>query len=342
MIVYLILLAALVASVLIPLADQKKRDIRFIVLSAILFLLSAFRKGIGTDFVSYQQYYQGLLNGVIPAADFELGYYLLNHILAYFGCHYQLLFILTSAAIVGLVCVTIKKYSQNPELSLLLYVALYFYFSSYNIVRQHIAIACIFFAVRYLMDKQVWKYMLWVLIASLFHRSVLIMVPLYFLLNLKIPVKFRWVIIGAGVLGALFGRQLLSMLLRLVPKYSIYAEFEAGSAWCDLAVIVMNLILLHISASTPKREEKTNLFINASLFSFLFAALAFCNVLFARIYPYMHILSVLSIPYAITGVPKGKRKLLLIAVSVVACVVCLYYFIGNNGQVVPYQITDFK
>ena len=56
-----------------------------------------------------------------------------------------------------------------------------YYLVFYNMLRQMISVAIILFASRYLYEKKFWKYLFWVIIAGLFHKSAYLMIFLYLL-----------------------------------------------------------------------------------------------------------------------------------------------------------------
>ena len=78
-----------------------------------------------------------------------------------------------------------KDYSVDVQLSLFILISGDF-LASMNIIRQSVAAAIVFYAYRYLIKSDTWKYVLIILVfACGFHSTSLIMIPMYFLLRQK-------------------------------------------------------------------------------------------------------------------------------------------------------------
>ena len=63
---------------------------------------------------------------------------------------------------------TLYVYGRPFELSMFLFIGMFHYYASFNGIRQYMAAAILFWAVRYLIDGKLVRYMIVVLICSLF------------------------------------------------------------------------------------------------------------------------------------------------------------------------------
>lgn len=82
----------------------------------------------------------------------------------------------------------LQRYSIFPLIGLCAYLARFFMGRNLVQVRSGLAYLIVIWGIKYIQEKQFWKYLLLVWIASLFHYSAWIALPLYFLSN--------WVKIG--------------------------------------------------------------------------------------------------------------------------------------------------
>ena len=92
----------------------------------------------------------------------------------------------TIIALIQMLCVAFafRKYSENYWACIFLFVASTDYLSwMHNGMRQFIAVAIIFAGSKYLFSKQYVKMILLILLASLFHGSALIMIPIIFIVQ---------------------------------------------------------------------------------------------------------------------------------------------------------------
>lgn len=72
----------------------------------------------------------------------------------------------------------IEKKSDNPFFSFVVYIALYYMYGTF-LLRQVIAIGIILFSIDYIENKKIIKFIMVVLIASLFHKTALIFLIAY-------------------------------------------------------------------------------------------------------------------------------------------------------------------
>ncbi len=106
-----------------------------------------------------------------------------------------------------------------------------FYFMTFNIVRQFVAVSIIFFATRYLAQKKYFKFLVFVLIAFLFHKSALIGV-LFIVLDIfawkELTKKQKRIIVLLWVLGAIAALFLGTIILGKYVNYFKAAQFNFG------------------------------------------------------------------------------------------------------------------
>lgn len=179
-----------------------RTGVRFIRLTVfILAFVSGFRWYVGTDFGGYVSlFYRApyiLWNAIRTYS--EPGTPFISLIARYIYNKPVSFFVLSSLLTVFLYINTIKKYSNDFLLSVLLYVFIGSWHGAFNGVRQYIAAAIVFAGHRYIYERKFVKYLLVVAIASLFHRTVWIMAPVYFIVSRKITLKNLVLAIAASV-----------------------------------------------------------------------------------------------------------------------------------------------
>lgn len=151
----------------------------------IISLLAGFRYKVGTDWENYYEYYQRILNygmsmDAIKDSTIEPLYLILNCIIAFFKFPYQLFFGVVMFIHLFFLYKSFKDYTW------LLPLGLFFYFSSIfttslNIQRQTLAFCIFLYATIFYRNGDGLKYLLTVILASCFHYSSLILLPIYFL-----------------------------------------------------------------------------------------------------------------------------------------------------------------
>ena len=112
---------------------------------------------------------------------FEIGYVLLVKAISLLTNNPNYMFVIISFITLFGICVFVYKYSSIKWMSILLFISLGFYYTSFNMIRQFIAIAIVMLSYKYLIEKNFLKFFMIVLCASLFHMSALIFIPFYFI-----------------------------------------------------------------------------------------------------------------------------------------------------------------
>lgn len=179
---------------------KPSRDVA-VFLSVILTLFAGFRYGVGTDFWAYYLWDTPSWSEVVKliVGFHEGAFALLVKLANLFDANGQRTILVTSAVIVCLYCSAIYKYSSSYMLAMLLYLLMGEWQGSFNAVRQYLASAILFAGHRYILDRNLRKYLLVVFIAALFHRTVVVMVLPYFLLTRK-PDQTQLALLAIGAI----------------------------------------------------------------------------------------------------------------------------------------------
>ena len=143
------------------------------------------------DSLVYQKGYREAAAGLQAAISFfvddqkDAGYYAFQAIMkSILGNREKLYFTIIAAFQLICVALTFRRYSTNYWACIFLFVVSTDYLSwMHNGIRQFIACAIIFAGLPYLVNKQYWKMILLILFASMFHGSVLLMIPFIFIIQ---------------------------------------------------------------------------------------------------------------------------------------------------------------
>ena len=117
----------------------------------------------------------------------EEGFVLLCALVKSLGGTVQHLFFVVSLINITLIACAARKYTQYPVVALLCYYGILYFNLEMIYIRQATAVALCFFALQYIPSKRMVPYMIFILLACTFHRVAALMIPLYFLLNIKMP-----------------------------------------------------------------------------------------------------------------------------------------------------------
>lgn len=154
---------------------KKNRRLFFNLTVIMLFLVSAFRYNVGTDYEHYGNIFQWILNGYDVYV--ESGFKILNiFVQKVLNMDVIAVYFISSLIIIISFAKSIKD-NVDPKywfISIFIFICSGIYFASFNLIRQYIAIAIIVAGIPLLIKKRYIKYSILVLIASTFHTSALI------------------------------------------------------------------------------------------------------------------------------------------------------------------------
>lgn len=202
----------------------------------ILWFIGGFRYNIGTDYCLYAQWYEDFSNIDLMDNDVnrEIGFLILIKILNMFGFDSQVMFLFFETIIILFAYKGFKFYLNDYNsvmLALCLYTTLKLqasYLGSLNMMRQSMAISIVFYASQYILIGKYFKYAIYLLIAMLFHKSIIIMLCLIPISRyLKISQKSSIIIICVSVIALAFnvGGLIFEKLISLTTNMEMYEGY---------------------------------------------------------------------------------------------------------------------
>ena len=213
-------------------------------LAALLLIgVAGLRYETGGDWDTYAQLFREFPNlsrlighpKELMAQQVEEGFVLLNAVIKQLGGTVQHLFFVVTAVNLTLITCALQRYTKYPVVALLCYYGILYFQLEMIYIRQATAVALCFFALQYIQDHKIWKYMLIIVLACTFHRVAALMIPLYFLLDRKLPVWVYAAAVGVGALLMLIGipwiqKIFLAVAGLLGDNYAEKAEYYTDNA----------------------------------------------------------------------------------------------------------------
>lgn len=324
----------------------------------ILFLAAAFRFDIGNDYGQYTQTaHEAYVRGYVVT---EPGFNWLVRFLYWLagGEYYELVFAVFAFVTLLFFLKAFARQSVDFSQTFFLFMAFGLYFQTFNTVRYYLALSIALFSMKYVLEKDYLKFVFWIFLAALFHKSVLIVLPVYWI------AAFAWkrwqVAAGLAVSAACFlGKGVvLKLALILYPSYrnTIYLE-GGGSLISTLRILVVLALYVWFSCAyfgkssgeTLKEQDwyrelrfygQLNLLalVTGTFFSFL--------PVVTRISYYFGVSQLFMIPLILHNIKEQsvRRK-----VTVAIAVVCILYFVvfllqahEDGVKLLPYKSWLFE
>lgn len=312
----------------------------------ILFALSACRLNVGNDYAKYVEFMHLIrCDAYVPT---EFGFNFIVKLL--YGIsgfeNYLLVFAFFAFFTVLLFLAAIYRQADSFGFSFFLFMALGYYFQSFSTVRYYLALAVALCAVPYVLRKEWLKFILLILLGSTLHKSLLVVIPLYFLASLQWK---KWQLALAAVFCSTFfflQDFYLKAVVFLYPTYEETEYLEGGTSYVNIArcsaVLVLSLLLYK---KTVKDSRRSRFYFYCNLGALVMYICCSFLPIISRIGYYLTITHIFFIPVLINGVENRKLKRLLTVGTVAAGV--LYFALlmrraADPGfRILPYETFMF-
>lgn len=189
------------------------------------------------------------------------------------GNRYIFIFI-TTLVIYILLIISLRKYVDNSPFAVIMFMGLIVFFT-FTYLRQMIGCTVVWLSVKYIINRDLKRFLLVWFIGFSFHNSLIVFLPMYFLPIRKFArEKVLYVMIGALLVGLTSIPQGLFAAYGEVDADRVgiqdYAE-DAGFRWAYMIEAVFFLYIILSNYRNISREKKDIVMLNI--------ALAFCAIL---------------------------------------------------------------
>lgn len=335
---------------------QIKNEVKNKIIFFILFMFAALRYNVGWDYPQY--YILGTKFNYLENIDIGndwVNYYFylrlepLNKVLykiTWFFGEPQLIIVLY--AIITLVF--IKEGIKNIKSNYVVYIWLFyytfpiFYLLDLNYMRQGVSASIIFYAVKYIPKNKI-KYVFWVIIASLFHKTALMMLVLIIINKINVS-RIIWTL---AFLGSFFSTNLIIWFVKNLESFKYYYIYlkkgviSGGGEKVYYLVIILNVLLIIFY-----KQVKNNFIKNILLFGcFLYLSLGKLGHIGYRIGMYYLIFILYLIDPIINKIKEKKIILLILNICFLIFLTTILILDTKNlikQQYIPYKtiFTNYK
>lgn len=212
----------------------------------ILSLLAGFRaENVGLDTSTYTKLFNMILEGNMKEALWSMRedtfLYMSEFLLRIFKTP-QALFIIYAFITNGLIIARFYTLRDNASLPIMVFAYISTqYFFTFNIMRQFVAVAIVFYATKFLFNKEYFRYVLCCIVSMSFHITAIlglvILVLYYFMYNYETGQKIKnaWLVVACvplAIVGGLF-------------LFSKYKNYFNGVVHFDFSPILTIKILVY-------------------------------------------------------------------------------------------------
>ncbi len=306
-----------------------------------LILFVGTRYETGNDWIEYTKVFNKLpdvLTLLSQPALFGLfrmepGYILFNSIVKYLGGTIDYVFLISTVFTIALLFKSLKRYNFFCFLAVLLYMRYGYLQTNMMFVRQGIAISIFFYSLKYIQYRKLVKYILLILVATSFHSSALITLPLYFFINKT----YSNTIIGVSIIISfvLSFMDISKLLIPVLPGFisNHIISYSEDEIWGEMTgrfnfglfeKLIIGLLCLCY-------RKKLNSIHNFNLFFNLFILSIICYYSFFQMYVFQQRLSMLlqiaAIPVIISLVKLLKKSQQIYSIAFLSIFI-IYFFLN--------------
>lgn len=319
--------------------SHRVKSILYFMVTAVLLCVAGFRYYVGTDYGQYVLNYSkyqvrdiALLNQPALAIIARLSAWIHND--------YATWFFLMSAITVLPVMRTIYKESCCVWLSVIMYMFLCCWHFPFNIVKQGAAATILFAAYPFLRDRKFWKWSLLCILASTFHVTAILMIPVYFIAVPRITKMQTVLILCVGVVVLLSYDYLFEMVEVLKQGEGVLSEQS------NLRVDNVNIlrIIVHCMPTViyvlfhkhyTKNTGFSSLF-NLSLLNTVLNIGSMSSIYLNRFCNYTIIFNVLFIPMLFQPIKKKRSAFWILPLALLFYFVFWAYDLYKGSRTVNY------
>lgn len=319
---------------------------------AVLFVLAALRFDVGNDYSQYTQTaHEAFVGGyVVTEAGFNLLVRFL-YILAG-GEYYELVFAVFAFVTLIFFLKAFERQSVDFSQSFFLFMTLGLYFQTFNTVRYYLALAVALYSMKYVLEGDYIRFVFWILTAAFFHKSVLLVLPAYWIAT------FGWRLwqVAAGLVvcvACFFGKGLvMKAALALYPSYKNTVYLEGGgtitSVLRTLAVLALYAWFIMHTDAVKEKDWYRELRFYGQLNVLSLAAVTFFSFLpvVTRIAYYFGVSQLFLIPMVLHNIEDGRVRKKATYVIFALCIVYFLVFLLQAHQdgvkLLPYKSWLFE
>jgi hypothetical protein len=321
---------------------KKIEKIFLLFIGICLFLLAAFRDGdVLSDYGDYVNIYEAIrLHKVSVESSFSFIAWIVRYI--FFD---KVIFLFIIYALLGV----ILKLKAIKELTPLIFLSLVIYISKYYIlhdliqIRVGVASGLLLLCIKPIYERNLKSFLFFLIGATFFHISALVIVPLWFLKVSKINKYIYVAIIPVSYLFYFLNINMVDLIIKFIPidfvqqKYNYYLIIQQNGVFSERLVFgltyfvrcLIYLVLLWKSNSISLHNKYINLLLKIEAFSLASFVMFFSMpVLAGRISELFGIIEIILIPclYYVFK-PKLLSKLIVIVVGI--CLILISIFRAN-------------
>lgn len=320
--------------------NNGKRSNKYLLIMGIIifFFFSCRSKYVGSGdalfyFNLWERFSNIPFNGlpIILGIDLEKGYIVSTWLLSHIFHDGQFIFVFAGIIYTLSICKFIKENVEDYILGFLAFNSFGLFSFFLQGIRQSIAICICLLAINYCKEKKPVKFLVMILIATLFHASAAIFICAYFIYGFKVNYKTVFFVAVLAMLTPNILRLVTNVANMLMNEAYVGGSTETtyGGTMTMImyTIIIIYLLLLHKETSNEVEQEYLNFSFNFFMFTIatvFFAARFFYISVFERASYYFMLFSIPALEYTEKRYDERSKRIIQIAFIIFFTALAIY------------------
>ncbi len=322
-------------------SDKAKRAYIFWCGVALFLMISMRHYSVGSaDSYNYYRnwsYLRGFsfddMLGYVPGHPMEAGYLYTVWFLSKIFNHPQFLFVFTGLFFSYSVCRFVYKNSQEPGISLVMFVCLGLYTFMLQGLRQAIAMAICLLALEACKERKAIRFFLIIYIATLYHSSAIAFLPVYLFPKIKLNLFGYLGTFGFGALIMAFSESIIRFANEWFES-DYYNTVESGG-FINVTIYVIVIVLSLLFQKEYINKKSLSLFFLMTFFGAVFYIFRYFGALASgRVSWYYMFGQLILLPNIVASMEKRTRE--VVTYGVVGLSILLFAYRLHDSDLIPY------
>ena len=298
--VHITLLGTIFLAFALRKSGLKIQSIPFIILCTF----ASLRYDFGNDYMSYYKKYK-YIHATGKSYFDEYLFTFLNKI----SPSFYIMIAIISVAFVFIVWKMVKANVKKEYIWVSVFIFVispYLFLMNLSAIRQCLAMLLFIISVKYIIDKNFIKYAVCIIIGCFFHKSAVILLPIYFFINTKKLSKKQIFIIVTAVIVLITVFDFNNFMIKIAilfddTNYMHYAT--SGLENSIRATLLASIYMIYVLLNTRKVSGDKSVYVKLYLIGTIFGVLAFRFSILTRIQMYFDIFAIVAIPAIMEQIP---------------------------------------
>lgn len=296
----------------------------------VLFIFLALRYDYGNDYMAYYDIHTAINSGLSAWGESDILFKILNLLISNFYIFIAIISLFYIITIYFLIKDNLKI-NQYWFAVLILLINPYLFIIHTSALRQTIAICFFIFAVNFVFKRKLIMYIIFILIATGFHASAVILLPFYFILT-ESKINKKYIIIIYALLALLLLTPLFEIItnkiLEYLPNHYLY-YFKQGAQNSIRSMLISSFFFFLIIFNINKLHGKEIIYGKLSLIATTISLLAVKLSMISRVGMYFDIFLIITIPQIFVKINKKINKQFIFLIMITIYILRYYSFFAN-------------